>query len=92
MKAVDWIEKIKTTHGIESDYGVAKKLGVSRFTVSGYRNRPGATFDEEIAFKVAESLGVDPVGIIIDQLAERAKNPQIATALHEAARRVCILC
>lgn len=92
MKAIDWIEKIKTTHGLESDYAVAKRLGVSRFTVSGYRNRPGATFDEEIAFKVAEALGVDPVGIIIDQVAERSKSPAVASALHDAARRLCILC
>jgi transcriptional regulator with XRE-family HTH domain len=92
MKALEWVEKIKTTHGIESDYAVAKMLGVSRFTVSGYRNRPGATFDEEIAFKVAEALGIDPVGIIIDQVAERSKSPAVASALHDAARRICILC
>lgn len=92
MKAGNWIDQVKDAKGLPSDYAAAKELGLSRFTVSGYRQRPDATLDEEIAFKVAKALNVNPVGIIIDQVAERSKNPELSAALHKAARQLCILC
>lgn len=92
MKANEWIDQVKTRKGLPSDYAAAKALGISRFTVSGYRNRPEATLDEEIAFKVANYLGMSPTGIIIDQVAERTKNPVIRNALAKVAGELCILC
>lgn len=90
MKASAWIDRVKDAKGLTSDYAAAKALGLSRFTVSGYRKRPDATLDEEIAYKVAQALGVPPAGIIIDQVAERSKSPEISTALHRVANSLCI--
>lgn len=87
MKAGNWIDKLKESKGLPSDYAAAKLLGVSRFTVSGYRQRPDATFDDEVSFKVATALGIDPAAIIIDQAAERAKDPSIRTALQQVAAK-----
>lgn len=92
MKAIQWVERVKAARGLESDYAAAKAIGISRFTVSGYRKRPDATLDEEVAYKVAQSLGVDPAGIIVDQVAERSKSPEISAALHRVANQLCILC
>lgn len=92
MKAGNWIDKVKEVKHLPSDYAAAKMIGISRFTVSGYRNRPDATLDEEIAFKVAQVLNVDPAAIIVDQVAERSKVPEISTALHRMANQLCILC
>lgn len=86
MKASEWIDRVKLARGWESDYRAAKELGLSRALVSKYRG-PTSTFDEETAIKVAEALGADPAGIIIDQVAERAKNPAVQSALREAANQ-----
>jgi len=91
MKAAAWIDRVKAVHGWESDYRVAKELGLSRSSVSGYRSKT-PTLDEETAIKVAAALGVDPAGIIIDQMAERQKSPEVRATLHRVASSLCILC
>lgn len=84
MKAAEWIDRVKAARGWDSDYRVAKEFGIVTSTISNYRAK-SRTLDEEMAFKVGEALGVDPVGIILDQVAERSKSPAISMALHEAA-------
>lgn len=91
MKASEWIDRVKTARGWDSDYRVAKEFGISTSRVANYRIKP-MTLDEEMAFKVGASLGIDPVAVILDQVAERSKSPAVASALHDAARRLCILC
>ena len=91
MKAAAWIDKIKSARQWESDYRVAKELGVGRATVSRYRCND-VTLDEEMSIKVASALGERPEAVLLDQYAERTKNPVVRTALLEAASRLCILC
>lgn len=91
MKASEWIDRVKKHAGIESDYGAAKALGLTRQAVSKYRAK-GSTLDEDASIKVAAALGEHPEKIIIDQAAERAKSPETRAALLDAARRLCILC
>lgn len=92
MKAENWIDRVKAEKNLPSDYAVAKTLGLSRFTVSGYRQRPDATLDEEIAVKIANALGINPAGIVLDQVAERVKNPEVRSAIKQQADKLCILC
>jgi plasmid maintenance system antidote protein VapI len=91
MKASGWIDRIKAARGWESDYRVAKELGVGRATVSNYRVRE-STLDEDMAIKVATALGERPEAVLLDQYAERTKNPEVRSALSRAARDLCILC
>lgn len=91
MKASEWIDRVKKTTGIESDYGAAKVLGVSRATVSKYRSTT-TTLDEDVAIRVAGALGERPEAVLLDQYAERTKAAAPRAALFEAARRLCILC
>jgi len=91
MKASEWIDRVKKTTGIESDYGAAKALGVSRATVSKYRSTT-TTLDEDVAIRVAGALGERPEAVLLDQYAERTKAPAARAALFEVARRLCILC
>lgn len=88
MKAIQWIDEVKQRHGVTSDYAAAKVIGVSRFTVSGYRNREGSTLDDEAAYKVALALDINPAGVVLDQVAERSKSPAVAAALRESADRL----
>jgi transcriptional regulator with XRE-family HTH domain len=92
MKAADWIDRVKASKGWESDYRVAKELGFSRNTIGNFRSGRSGTMDEETALKVAAALGIDPAAVIIDQVAERSKLPEISAALHRLANQLCILC
>ena len=80
MKAGNWIDRIKSEKDLPSDYAAAKALGLSRFTVSGYRQRPDATLDENIALKVAQVLEINPALVLADQAMERAKNEDARSA------------
>lgn len=91
MKAHEWIDRVKSARGWDSDYRVAKELGLTRGAVSHYR-REDRTLDDESATRVAHALGELPAAIILDQAAERVKAPEVREALRDAARRLCILC
>jgi transcriptional regulator with XRE-family HTH domain len=91
MKAAEWIDRVKVKRGWESDYRAAKELGLSRNTISNYRVKT-PTLDEETAIKVAGALGMNPAGIIIDQVAERSKDAAIRSSLSKVAGELCILC
>lgn len=80
MKASEWIDEIKNARGWDSDYRVAKELGVSRATVSAYRSRT-PTLDEETSLKVAELLGREPALLLIDQVVERTKNEGVKNSM-----------
>lgn len=91
MKAFEWIDRVKSERGIDSDYAVAKVLGLTKQTISMYRSR-GSTLDENAAISVANTLGISAAGVVLDQAAERTKNTEIRSTLLEEARRICILC
>nr|WP_315540550.1 hypothetical protein [uncultured Comamonas sp.] len=91
MKAAEWIDLVKTKAGIESDYGVAKFIGLTKQAVSTYRTRVN-TLDENAAILVAQALGERPEAVILDQAAERVKSPEIRASLLDTARRLCVLC
>ena len=79
MKATDWIDRVKTAKGWESDYRAAKELGLSRSSVSGYKSKT-PTLDEDTSIKVAHALEINPALVLADQAMERAKNEEAKTA------------
>lgn len=64
--------------GPASDYRISKLLGVRGSTISAYRVR-GTTFDDTTALKVAKLLDLDPILVLADMHAERAKNAEVKT-------------
>lgn len=76
MKTVDYLDEIMRRKRIPSDYGIAKALSVSKQTVSRYRCSNG-TFDDEIALRVADLLGINPGVVLIDMKIEREKNAEV---------------
>lgn len=92
MKASGWIDRVKAARGWDSDYRAAKELEIHRSTVSVYRSKADATLDEDTSIKVAAALGERPEAVLLDQYAERTKNPEVRSALSRAARDLCILC
>jgi transcriptional regulator with XRE-family HTH domain len=87
MKASEWIDRVKSECGWESDYRVAKELGLSKATVSAYRTRT-PTLDDDTAVKVAAALGTEPELIILDQVAERTKNDEARAAIGRVLQRL----
>lgn len=92
MKASDWIDRVKKARGWDSDYRAAKELGITRSGMSLIRTGDTETLREETAIKVAEAIGERPEAVVLDQIAERVKNPAISATLHKMANQLCILC
>lgn len=90
MKAAEWIDRVKVAKGLTSDYSVAAALGITRSTVSKYRSTT-PTLDEDTAEKVAGALNINPAAVLIDQLAERSKNPQTRSILSKTAGELYIM-
>lgn len=92
MKAVEWIDRAKKAKGWTSDYQAAHELGMTRGGMSQIRTGESVTLSEETAIKVAKILGINPTGIVVDQLAERSKSPEVRTSLSRLVEGLCILC
>ena len=70
------MEAVKVRSGITSDYALAKVLGVTQSAVSSYRTGR-SRIDDDVALTIAQILGVNPLVVIAQANAERAKTPEI---------------
>lgn len=77
MNTIEYLDKAKEAKGIQSDYALAKHLGIRSSTISGYRAGK-SQMDDSIAVKIAEIIGKHPAIVLADVHAEREKNPEIA--------------
>lgn len=72
---IDFLDGIKESQGVDSDYMTAKLLGVTRATVSRYRCGL-SHFDDATAMKAANLLGIDAGYVIACAHRERAKTAE----------------
>lgn len=79
MRTVEYLDEIKRQYRLTSDYQVHKLLGVSKQSITHYRNGH-SSFADDVAARVAMLLKLDPLRVLADVHAERAKS--------EAARAV----
>lgn len=75
MNTLEYMAACKARLGIESDYALAKALGLSQTGLSNYRTGR-SRMDDDVALKVAEILEVHPLQVIAAANAERAKTPE----------------
>ncbi|MBL8433666.1 MAG: hypothetical protein JNL99_01900 [Zoogloea sp.] len=75
MRTPEILDAIKRTQGVESDYAVAKLLGVTRSAVSKYR-LGGSHLDDATAIKAAALAGLNPGFVIACAHRERAKTAE----------------
>lgn len=73
---VEFLDAVKEKLGIESDYALAKRLGLSLSSVSSYRTGR-RFFDDDAALIIATALGIHPFQVIASVNAERAKTPEM---------------
>lgn len=90
IRAID--EAARVLGGI-SDYRLAKTLGITQPTISGYRTGL-RQLDDDFAVKVAMVIGVDPAALLAEIQAERSKS-QAARAhwlrLAKMAQAACLV-
>lgn len=69
---VQYLDEMKDRLGVESDYALAKALGMTRAAVSKYRT--GYSMPDDLACaKIAEVLGVEPMEVIAAINYQRSK-------------------
>ncbi|MDD2767386.1 MAG: hypothetical protein PHT19_01550 [Methylococcus sp.] len=69
----DYIEAAKASLGIQSDYALAKWLGVSKATASHWKSGR-STVDDYAAVRIAAELKIDPIEVIAVANLEREKD------------------
>ncbi len=72
MRSYNFIEMYKEKNNLPSDYRASKELGVTRASISLYKN--GRPLDEDLALKIAESIDIDVSEILYIIRAEKAKD------------------
>ncbi len=83
----DLQEKNRQQGGTGTVYAVAKMLSVGESRLSHYVTGK-STFDEEMCFKTAFSLGLNPAEVIANVNAERAKSPEKASFWEDVLKKV----
>jgi transcriptional regulator with XRE-family HTH domain len=73
MHTISYIEEAKKKLGLVSDYGIAKKLGMSQAAFSRYKSGE-RVIDDYTAAKLAEVLKISPLEVIAAANAEREKD------------------
>lgn len=76
MNTVEYLQQAKKALKIESDYALAKALGITRSAISAYV-QGRTTMSDDTAVKVANVLGKHPAIVMIDMHREREKNPEL---------------
>lgn len=85
--ANQFLNQILSRHELRSDYELANFLGITRSAVSRYRTKPEATFDDEVACKVAAALDLEPGYVLACMAAYRAKSAEVRKVWVETAKR-----
>lgn len=85
MNTVEYLQQAKKALKIESDYALAKSLGITRSNISSLINGK-TTMSDETACKVAAIIGKHAGLVMLDMHRERAATPEQASIWNEIAR------
>ena len=85
MTAAEYLDALQAKLGVNSDYAVARVIGVSKQAASRYRLGM-AHFDDEIAQKVAEILEMHPAIVMLDMYADRTRDEKTKSLWQEIAQ------
>lgn len=86
-KTREYLAALKKQYNIQSDYALAKLLAVPRGNISNYQLGK-SNFEDDMCIKVAGLLRLDPVKVIADVHADRAKKDSERQFWRQLAKRV----
>lgn len=89
MKTTEYFKQVKRRLGIESDYALAKALGISTQMVSKIQAGKH-TMGDSTALKVAELLNLNPGIVLADLHAEREKDPVIQAVWRSVVDKISL--
>lgn len=87
MKTSEYLDLVRATLHLPSDYALQKPLGISKTQLSNYRNGRDSLSDT-MALRVAEICQLDAVRVLLDMHMERAKTPEIRAAWATALEKI----
>lgn len=76
MNTLEYLRAVKARLGIESDYALAARLGVTRSAISKLQQGK-VVFGDDVALTVAQILDLNPLVVIAQANAERANTPEM---------------
>jgi transcriptional regulator with XRE-family HTH domain len=76
MNTLEYLRAVKERLGIESDYALAVRLGVTRSAISKLQQGK-VVFGDDVALSVAQILDLNPLIVIAQANAERASTPEM---------------
>jgi hypothetical protein len=76
MNTLEYLQAVKKKLGIESDYALAQRLGITRSAVSSLQLGK-SIFGDDVALAVAQILDLNPLVVIAQANAERASTPEM---------------
>lgn len=77
MKTAEMLDAAQKKLGVNSDYALAKAMGITKGRIGHYRTGI-RTPDEQACFQIADILGIDPAAVIATVKAERETEPSKA--------------
>ncbi len=89
MKTVDYLN-LMNDELLWTDYRIAKELKTTKQTISNYRNKD-QHFRDDIAILVAKKLNIDPLRVLADVHAQRAKDPAVKKVWQKLAASAAML-
>ncbi len=84
---IELLDLLKTRYGWDSDYRVAKELGIPKQTVSNWRTKV-ASFGNPEAIRIAKLLNFDPAYVMACANHDRAKSDDERQVWERIARAV----
>lgn len=78
MKSIEWIDTLIRARKLPSDRQAALLMGMSSALMSNHRNGKAQTLDDKYAYRLEELLDLPHGRIVLDQHAERERDPAIS--------------
>ncbi len=79
MKPSEYLDAVRAKLALPSDYALQKPLSLSKQQLSRYR-KDADFFSDDVAIRVAETLGVEVSKVLLDAHIERSKTPEVRAA------------
>ena len=91
MKSIEWIDLLIRKKNLPSDRQAALLIGMKEQLISKHRNGKALTLDNKYAYKLEELLELPHGKIVLDQHAEREKDPEVKSMWQKLAGSVAVV-
>ncbi|TWH76187.1 uncharacterized protein DUF3693 [Azomonas agilis] len=91
MKSIKWIDLLIKKKNLPSDRQAALLLGMSSALMSQHRTGKVITLDDQNAYKLEKLLELPHGKIVLDQHAEREKDPEVKSMWQKLAGSVAVV-